>query len=264
LLPDRAESTLEKPGLSDLYEVVAVHQPLAPISEQWVQIMAQIPEGEGRARLRLLAFIRDVEQRAGSSDWSILQFQYDHQAWKSDVKLLNHDDNQKLVAWCLSQLGNVGINDFREAEILVKILGALGVDDPTQIADRVVKLIDKRDLVTRVNTTMAFARCYLENFESKRQYGSIALLILKRSDKQMRNLFEAHLKDRFAPDGSEYQKKLEDLCDLLSIALPKKDRPPSRDKLETNADESLGSSDNPGVLGNAKRSWLRLLGSKDK
>jgi hypothetical protein len=81
----------------------------------------------------------------------------------------------------------------------------------------------------------------------------------------MRNLFEAHLKGRFAPDSSEFQKKLDELCDLLGFAAPKQDKSSSKTKSETGEDEFTDSSESSGVLGVAKRSWHRLLGgSKDK
>jgi hypothetical protein len=264
LLPDNPEPPVAGSGLGVLYEAIALRLPLAPIMKRWAQVLNQVPEGRGRARLRVMSFMRDVERQAQGSDWSALKFPHTHQAWSSDLRSLDQNDKQEALSWCLDQFVTTGVPGPGEATSLVRILAAAGAERPEQIADAIMDLLYKRDAVTCVNAVMAFALCALEGAGQRVDYGSIVNAMLDRSDRKTRVLFEEHLLHRFAPDDPNYQKRLWQFCDVLGIAKPKSEPPASRAaSAESGGEESAGWSNVTGILGSAKRSWRKLLGGAD-
>ena len=264
LLPDKPEPPVAGSGLGMLYEAIALRLPLAPIMKRWAQVLNQVPEGRGRARLRVMSFMRDVERQAQGPDWSVLKFPHTQQAWSSDLKSLTQGDKEEALSWCLDQFIATGVPGPGEAQSLVRILAATGAERPEQIAEAIMDLLYKRDAVTCVNAVMAFALCALEGTGQRVDYGSIVNAILDRSDRKTRILFEDHLLRRFAPDDPNYQRRLGQFCDVLGIAKPKSVEPaPRAAAAEGGGEESAGWSNVTGILGSAKRSWRKLLGGAD-
>lgn len=213
LLPAPA-GTAVTPGLSTLYNSLIQILPLAPLSDEWVKSLAVIPDGlppETTARWRIMKFMRQVTEQASRPDWNWLMFPETDSAWQEDVANLPAPAKEQALAWCVVIVAATGLTTLQEAQKLVVLLAAAGATQPADVAAFVGRLLAGRDPVTAVLVVTAFARCGLEMAKPDQVWGQIVGALLARLDKNTQQLFEAHLKYRFARRDAAYEARLQQL-----------------------------------------------------
>jgi hypothetical protein len=266
LMPKPQAKAAAQPGSLALYQAVVLSLPLEPLPDQWSQPLASPPDGlppEVAARLRVLKFMREIEQRAIGPRWATTEFPYDDPAWQRDVPSLVPDDKSRMLTWCVDTFATTGVTTPEEAQGLTRLLAAVGEESPQSIANVAARLLVGSDPVTCVLVATAFARCALEGAEPDGTWGDIVKEILIRFDKSTLQLFDAHLTHRFCRRDQEYEARLEQLRISVGLSRPQPAALPTKvGDLTTSPSptpsQPLGVA--ASVLDSAKRSWRRLSG----
>lgn len=229
LLPKKVVKSASRPGLRALYSAVALVLPLKP--DSWRSSFASLLEyltPAAIARLRIMKFMQDIEQRASKAKWSTTEFPYTDTIWSRDVRSLeNINEKRQVLSWCINTFETAEMTTLEEAQGLVRLLDEAG--ERAEVANTVERLLRGRDLVRRVLVVMAFTLYGLEEDQKKHQtsWGAIVGDILKRCDRETRRHFKEHLIWRFDRRGKDYQERLRQLCKAADLSLPERDEPPS-------------------------------------
>lgn len=265
LLPRQRAETAAAPGLAALAGAIVLALPLEPLPDKWQQPLAVIADtlpSQAGTRLRVLRFMREIQQRAGAPGWSVKEFPSDDAAWSRDLPQLDPTECDHVLAWCIGAFATVGVTTPDEARAFVRLLTAAGRHAPQQIAAMVAWLLDRRDAVTCVLVATAFADCALEETRQPEAWTALLRAILDRFDRDARRLFDAHLTHRFRRASQKSDQHLEQLRVAVGLAAPGvgaftraagADAHPAPDR-------QLGVA---GILDNAKRQWRKLLGGSD-
>ena len=213
------------PDCVALANAVAQVLPFAPLTAAWQQAFRQTMAGldaEADTRLKVLTFMSEVEQLTEDAAWTVAGFKHDDPRWHR-AAALRPDDRLAAVRWCVTAFDRIGVTTPQEAEAFGRVLEAAGAGSAEEIGAAAARLLDGRDPVTCVVVLMAFARCTLEAPRlSKGGDVRVVGALLRRCEKSVRHLFEAHLDHRFARRTSEYDRRLDELRDEAGLARPKR------------------------------------------
>jgi len=238
--------------------------PFAPLAAAWQHVFRQTPglSADADARVKLFKFMGEVEAQAESPTWAVEQFRHDDPRWRS-VAALGTDDRAAAVRWCVTAFDRIGIASPQQAEAFARVLEAAGAGSQEEIGSAAARLADGRDPVTWVLLLMAFARCTLEGQgpPSESVGGRVVGAILRRCERGVQSLFEAHLQQRFARRTIEYDRRLETLCEQAGVARPGRtptpgDKPPGP--------PAAGQAPSDTLADRAKGFLGRLLGRADE
>ncbi len=225
LLPKQGNKSTPEAGLRALCTAWLLSLPLQPISLDR-PIFSTLGDDyltpEAAAHLRLLKFMNKVRQMAEIPDWSTTKFPHTDPAWSRDARLLNHTEKTQILTWCMATFRASGLTTQEEAQGLIQLLDA--VDQKPAVAEIVGQLLKGRDTVTNVLVVTSFVQYALAGERKPAQvefWGSTIGDILKRCDRTMRQLLEAHLAYRFAQSSAEQTSRLHQLCQAAGLSLPK-------------------------------------------
>ena len=227
------------PGLVTLTNAVAASLPLAPLQTKWDVVLLSPAAGlaqDTQSRVRVLVFMRRVKQSAAQESWSPAAFPADEPVWRNDVSTLSALERRQLVTWCAALFSECGITQPDDARGLVAMLAAAGEGSPSTVAAAVERLLDGRDPVTVVLVATAFATCALE--EPGLEFWTQATkAVVDRCDRDKRQLFVAHLRQRFGRRDPQDEQRQETLLIALGLATAKSALSPEQAASEAPAEQ---------------------------
>jgi hypothetical protein len=208
------------PGQVTLCNAVAIALPMAPLPAGWDRVLAAPTAGltpAAQARLRVLGFMRQVEQSAAQESWSPAAFPADEPAWRNDVNSLPAPEKHQLLSWCANLFTGCGVTRPEDARAFVTIWEAADAGSPSSVASAVERLLAGRDPVTAVLVLTAFAACALEEPRSE-FWTQVTKAIAERFDRDKKHLFVAHLHRRFVLRDPQVEQRQETLLIELGLA----------------------------------------------
>ncbi len=220
LIPKQQGGAPVSKGLIALYNAVVFALPLQPLSDKWNQLLASplaglLPKAEGR--LRVLRFLRHIEGKAKTPNWSTTEFPCNDDRCR-DISSLNEDEKKIVLKWCIGTFVNSGVTTPQEAQGLVRLLKDVGEKSVEAVALAVEQLLDNRDPVTYVLAATAFTTCGLKDPNNLENWASIVGTIIKRFDRKTVRLFEEHLEKRFYQQDKNYDKCMQRISEYAGFS----------------------------------------------
>jgi hypothetical protein len=256
LLGFKPEKTTAEQGRKDLFAAVVRVLPPGPLADDWASpLSSPSPDlaAEVLARLRVLQFLREVEQkrRQAGTDWSPAAFPAKKEAWTKHAPSLDKRDRRAVLEWCLGTFEECGVLTAEHVEGLLDILAGLALDTPDAIAAAVHVMLAGRDPVTDVLTALAFTSWALKASDRDLpERGRVVAAVVAGLDRRTRSLFVEHLEKRHRHRDAASDKREARLREVADLPQQQPAEPPA------NATQQPPS----GLLGSARRLWSRLTG----